>query len=186
MMMMMMMLSLAAAWSRCDFSEYDSPGCGKWYASAEFLAMRRAVFETSADQLQSSARTIRGGCLGVLADALRTKFCGGDDCVLRRTENERALSFFFAATFPSVRGATISDYRSWVEKLSRTEFADELVVAAVARELDLKIAVVPFTPAEARGEWAIATFGRADLPRGRTVHFGNNDVHYVWIKTSED
>ena len=46
----------------------------------------------------------------------------------------------------------------WVQKLATREFADELVVMPVALELAVRVAIIPFTPPLARGQWAAATY----------------------------
>ena len=37
---------------------------------------------------------------------------------------------------------------------------------------------IPFTPPQALGEWAVATYGPEG--GGDTIHLGNNGVHYVF------
>ena len=68
-----------------------------------------------------------------------------------------------------------------MDKLSFKEYADELVVVAVALELSIRIVVVPFTPVSALAAWAIPTYGPIGVAHdaGRTIYLGNNDVHYV-------
>ena len=46
-------------------------------------------------------------------------------------------------------------YAHWVQKLASTEFADELVVLAVAVELSIRIVIIPYTPESASSPWAI-------------------------------
>ena len=71
----------------------------------------------------------------------------------------------------------------WVERVAAREFADELVVAAVAHHLHIHIVVVPYTPADASVNWKITEYSQT-IELGRTVFLGNNDVHYVWISAS--
>ena len=78
---------------------------------------------------------------------------------------------------------TIDKYKTWVGKLANREYADELVVAAVSLELQIKIVCVPHTPATAGGTWAITKYQppNTDLADDHTVVLGNNDVHYMWL-----
>ena len=63
------------------------------------------------------------------------------------------------------------------------EFADELILVAVAIELKVRIVCVPFTPAEAARPWIITEYQDATsvIPDDRTIYLGNNDVHYMWL-----
>ena len=78
---------------------------------------------------------------------------------------------------------TDSMYRKWVHRLAISEYADELVVMAVALELRVRIHCIPYTPASAVSPWAPSTYGVAALPGGAgdTIYLGNNDVHYVYL-----
>ena len=78
---------------------------------------------------------------------------------------------------------TIGVYNTWFNRLATNEFADELVLVAVAIELNIRIVVVPFTPAAATRPWVITTYQDAasiilDNPN---IYVGNNDVHYMWL-----
>jgi len=75
-------------------------------------------------------------------------------------------------------------YERWVQKLATKEYADELVVLAVALELSIRIVIIPYTPESASSPWAIPTYGStaAAPDAGRTIYLGNNDVHYVYLK----
>ena len=66
-----------------------------------------------------------------------------------------------------------------MQKLATSEYADELVVLCVALELGIRITIIPYTPPSASGQWAVATYGREDAEH--VLHFGNNDVHYVYL-----
>ena len=70
-----------------------------------------------------------------------------------------------------------------VGRLAQNEYADELVVVAVAIELKIRIVCVPFTPPAASGLWKISTYQDSEggAPREPTVYMGNNDVHYMWL-----
>jgi hypothetical protein len=78
---------------------------------------------------------------------------------------------------------TLSGYRHWVQSLATREYADELVLIAVALELKVRIVCVPFTPPEALDLWAISSYPDADSSAQMSCHIylGNNDVHYMWL-----
>ena len=85
---------------------------------------------------------------------------------------------FFAA-LPSSSPREAPQYKAWVAKLAKTEYADELVIAAVATEMKLRIVVVPWTPPEQERPFLIRSHpDRSDLP---TIYLGNNDVHFVLL-----
>ena len=73
-------------------------------------------------------------------------------------------------------------YKSWLHRVAKVEFADELLVAAAALELGLKIVCVPFTPA-GQELWKISEYNAAASTASphRVVYLGNNDVHYMWL-----
>ena len=74
-------------------------------------------------------------------------------------------------------------YKQWVEKLGTREFADELVLLAVALELPVRLVVIPYTPPASERPWVITSYeapGRG-LDGTRTIYLGNNDVHYVFL-----
>ena len=81
---------------------------------------------------------------------------------------------------------TLAMYKAWVLRLATNEFADELVLVAVAFELAIRFVCIPFTPHNARAPWAISTYHDSDarVPDDHTVYLGNNDVHYVWLDRS--
>ena len=64
-------------------------------------------------------------------------------------------------------------------RLATREYADELVVLCVALELGIRITIIPYTPPDAIGQWAVATYGREDAEH--VLHLGNNDAHYVYL-----
>ena len=68
-------------------------------------------------------------------------------------------------------------YKQCIQRVRLHEFADELIVAAAARELGVCIVCVPYTPVEATGQWKISNYGTADP--ARTIYLANNDVHYM-------
>ena len=120
---------------------------------------------------------VRHSPLGVVAEALRTRFCGGDAAVLFKADMKAKIYQAFAGL--DVRGPARTEAMDsrCVQKLATREYADELVVMCVALELAVRITIIPFTPPQALGEWAVATYGPAG--GGDTIHLGNNDVHYV-------
>ena len=74
-------------------------------------------------------------------------------------------------------------YKRWVGKLNTKEYADELVVRAVALELPVRLVVIPFTPQSSDRPWVITSYEAPGmgLDGTSTVYFGNNDVHYVYL-----
>ena len=67
----------------------------------------------------------------------------------------------------------------WVQMLATREYADELVVMCAAFELAVRITIIPFTPPEGLGQWAVVAHG----PEGGrdTIYMGNNDVYDVLL-----
>ena len=84
----------------------------------------------------------------------------------------------------SGRAATLETYRQWIGTVAKGEFADELILAAAAKYLQVCITTVPHTP-PGRNAWAIAQLPSQELwpSAGITdeIGMGNNDVHYVWL-----
>ena len=77
----------------------------------------------------------------------------------------------------------MDSYKNWVQRVRWKEYADELIVAAVAAELGVRIICVPYTPRDAATPWAISTYCSPDTnanERG-TLYLGNNDVHYMLL-----
>ena len=83
----------------------------------------------------------------------------------------------FAALDMRRAARTEAMYNKWVHRLSTKEFADELVVMAVALELRIRICCIPHTPESAVAPWAPSTYGSAN----DIIHVGNNDVHYLYL-----
>ena len=82
------------------------------------------------------------------------------------------------------RASHMDTYKTWIQRVGVNEYADELIVAAAASELGVRIVCVPYTPAEAQGRWKISTYcaptaGAAE--QGRTIYLGNNDLHYMLL-----
>ena len=81
----------------------------------------------------------------------------------------------------------MDSYYAWVQRCGEREFADELLVAAAAVELEIAITVIPYTP-PGQPPWRLTTYnaGRnviADVNgnNNRHLYLGNNDVHYVLL-----
>jgi hypothetical protein len=146
--------------------------------------------ETSAMDLLSldvgRGGTLKNTPLGSLASALRQHFCGGDSPVLLRLDMMDRVFHAFAGLQSDGPVRTLGMYKSWVARLATREYADELVVLAVALELKVSIVCVPFTPPDAATAWVISTYRdhHAAIPDNLQVHMGNNDVHYMWLARS--
>ena len=98
-----------------------------------------------------------------------------------RRDMKETLYAAFAALGRDER--TVQKYIAWVGRLATREYADELVVLAVALELKIKIVCVPHQPADADGPWAISQYQPpgANLADDLTVVLGNDDLHYMWL-----
>ena len=125
---------------------------------------------------------VRHTPLGVVAEAIRMRFCGCESAVLLRADMKARIYPAFAGL--NVRGPARSEqmYAAWVQKLATKEYADELVVLCVAMELGIRITIIPYTPPVALAQWAPSTYG----PEGaeHVIYLGNNDVHYVYLSQS--
>ena len=143
-------------------------------------AVRQSVGELVAQGVQGSVDA--GVChapLGIVAEALRTRFCGTDSAVLLRGDVRARIYMAFAGLAVDGPARTEAMYAGWVQRLATREYADELVALCVAMELGIRITIIPFTRRVARGMWAVSSYG----PEGadHTIHMGNNDVHYVYL-----
>ena len=148
------------------------------------LAEVRAMDLHALDALTGAA--VGDTALGTLAAVLRAHFCGGDSAVLLRLDMKERIYQAFTGVLADGPARTLKRYKTWVKKLADWEFADELVVVAVAIELKIRVVCVPFTPPSAAGLWAISTYldSQGGVPADRTVHVGNNDVHYMFLHRS--
>ena len=126
---------------------------------------------------------VRRSVLGLFAEALRQYFCSGPTAVLMRPDVKEKIYAAFASLAVCGAQRTEQLYERWVAKLSFKEYADELVVLAVALELSIRIVVIPYTPESAFLPWAIPTYGSTGPAQdaSRTIYLGNNDVHYVYL-----
>ena len=135
---------------------------------------------------KAPAAEVRHTPIGRFAERLRRYMCAGLDAVLLRRDIKEKLYAAFAAL--GGRGErTLQQYIAWVGKLSTREYADELVVLAVALEFKIKIVCVQHTPPGAidhdTAKWAVSQYQPpgVDLAEELTVVLGNNDLHYVWL-----
>ena len=121
--------------------------------------------------------------LGLCAEALRSYFCAGTDAVLLKPKIYAKLYPAFAALRNNGPVRTEDMYKRWVGKLNTKEYADELVVLAVALELPVRLVVIPFTPQSSDRPWVITSYEAPGmgLDGTSTIYFGNNDVHYVYL-----
>ena len=131
------------------------------------------------------AADIKRSTLGLLAEALRKHFCHGEGAVLLRSDMQQT----FYPAFACLGGgdtATKAKYAKWVQRLATSEFADELVVVAVAREFSIRITVIPYTPQTSIRQWKIPSYAPSAAPQDghRTIYLGNNDVHFVYLRSS--
>ena len=92
----------------------------------------------------------------------------------------------FAALAPQGPERSLESYKRWVAKLATQEFADELVVLATAKELDVHITCVPYTKPGLE-HWQISRYlpSSGNFLDDRTVFLGNDNVHYMWLKVLE-
>ena len=150
-------------------------------AKAAFL--QQATSQSLTALHNAAPVAIRASPLERFAAALRAKFCEGPNAVLLQPAVKAALFPAFASLSSQSQPRTLIHYKAWVEKLGKTEYADELILAAVARELKLRIVVVPWTPKDAAAPWVISSYPDVDEgdPQLPTIYVGNNDVHYVWL-----
>ena len=194
-------LCLAAGWSQVDSSTPVS-----WRGSTLFEEVTRADRQAVAELLQRKVHHAKppriGNALGVLALKLRQHFCGVEEkidllasppqsltretCVMRRPDVVQRFFPAFAALsgLAAAQAPQMDTYKKWIQRVRVNEYADELIVAAAAAELGVRIVCVPYTPAEAQGRWKISTYcapiaGAAE--QGRSIYLGNNDVHYMLL-----
>ena len=126
---------------------------------------------------------VRNSPLGLCAAALRDHFCSGPKAVLLRESIRAKIYPAFAHIVLNGPARTDTLYQRWVDKLASKEYADELVLVAVAMELSIRLVVIPYTPPSAVAPWTIPTYGATDVPQdgSKTIYLGNNDVHYVYL-----
>ena len=128
-------LAIAAGWSRCPLDE-------AYFAADPFLASLRPLWErVCATHVASLGRTGRmrpeRDAVGLLADRLRQRFCGRDGILKTPQEVHIWLPAYAALTPAMHRGASAADFKAWVDRVDEHEFADEIVMVAVAIHLRL-------------------------------------------------
>ena len=146
---------------------------------SEGAIFRHAIYNDPVD--------IRYSALGKLAARLREYFCSGPTAVLLRPDVKDKIYATFASLPMRRKQRTEQLYEGWVHKLASREYADELVVLAVALGLSIRIVVIPYTPEFASEHWKIPTYGPtvAAQDASRTIYLGNNDVHFVYLKQKD-
>jgi hypothetical protein len=128
--------------------------------------------------------------LGLCAHQLRQLVVGTDGFMSHGANAMLYMVSFAAHQVGGNNGAASSaqHYHAWLKKVALHEFADELVLSATAKFLDIVITVVPATPSNAAAQWRICEMPcherqvelgyAADHPK---ITLGNNDVHYVML-----
>ena len=137
--------------------------------------------------LPEVARTISNvrrsyDAVGVLADRLRQHFCAPNG-VMHKPQMMQLLLPAFAA-LDTRRGsvATIESFKQWLTRVAAQEFADELVLLAIALHLRLWIVALP-----AKANWAVAEYPHQakrtqfNITENRRILLGNNNLHYVHV-----
>ena len=78
--------------------------------------------------------------------------------------------------------ATIESFKQWLNRVATREFADELVLLAVALHLRLWIVALP-----AKANWAVTEYPHhakrreINIRENRRILLGNNNFHYVHV-----
>ena len=191
-------LSLAAAWS---FIEFSAPLSALEEATrddrtrVQKLLSRRGKISEASIRERATNRHQKDDCLGKLAAKLRCHFCGQgsseEPCVMMRgTVIQQFFPAYAALTSGLSHKASAADvlsrsasqlmdaYKGWVRRVADVEFADELIVAAVAAELRIKITAIPYTPPDSACDWKITQYG---IEHRGHIYLGNDDLHYMWL-----
>ena len=197
-------LCLAAGWSQVDSTLSVS-----WREPTllEVLTYndRQAVAELLRQKVHHAKPPRIDNALGVLALKLRQHFCGFDEkinvlasrpqsltretCVMRRPDVVQRFCPAFAALSGSATAQALQMYmyKAWIQRVRVNEYADELIVAAAASELAVRIVCVPYTPADAQGRWKISSYcapTASAAEHARAIYLGNNDVHYMLLSSN--
>ena len=172
-------LCLAAGLSRCD-----------WHIDAQVLpgiadceSLLAEIREGAPHLLDKApSRDVEHSALGRLAYRLRQYICAGAQPVLLRYSMMTKIYAAFASLGGDANVRNLDMYKNWVQKLATKEYADELVVIACALELRIRIVCIPHTP-NGMTHWKISSYQPPgeQLPDGKTIYLGNNDVHYMWL-----
>ena len=168
-------LSLAAALTRSPWAPFSNL-CDRL---SGFHAARNSPIPVNVEAVPLSA-------IGALAVELRHHMCLGDEAVMLKPHVRDIIYQAYAALAVQGPVRSLEHYKRWVAKLAINEFADELVVRAVAIELHVRITCLPYTP-PGRRDWQISHYSpvRSVVPDSKTVILGNDDVHYVWLSTAQ-
>ena len=132
---------------------------------------------------RAPSNDIEHSAVGRLAYRLRQYMCAGAQPAMLRQSMMTKIYAGFAGLGDGDMGIrNLDTYKNWVQKLATKEYADELVVVACALELRIRIVCIPHTP-NGLTRWKISYYQPpgAQLPDGKTVFLGNNDVHYMWL-----
>jgi hypothetical protein len=154
---------------------------------AVYALLQKAQGQSLTALHNTDGAAIKNSPIGELAATLRAHFCQGSAAVLLQPAVMARIFPAFACLTSDGKRRTLAHYKAWVQKVGLNEFADELILVAVARELQVRIVVVPWTPSNAVAPWVISSYpdteeGEPDLP---TIYMGNNDVHYVWLALND-
>ena len=173
-------LNLGAGWSQCAGKRYDNEDLQTLYEEARSIEPAELTAE----------RTTAFDKLGMVSDGLRQFMCGLNGYM---QTNEAMTCYvppfvaWHAVHCNSGKPATLADYKYWIAKVATIEFADELILAATAKQLRVCITTVPHTPPN-NPPWIIAQHPVQDLWQAEEVTedheivLGNDDVHYVYMK----
>ena len=177
-------LCLAAGLAASSWSPNCVDGQALPAVVGNLLAETRAMDLQLLDKAAGSG--IKNTALGLLAGTFRQHFCADPAPILLHPDMMGRIYQAFAGLQEDGPERTLGMYKHWVGRLATKEFADELVLIAVAIELRIRIVCVPFTPAMAARPWVITTYldVASVVPEDRNVYLGNNDVHYMWLSRS--
>ena len=123
--------------------------------------------------------------VGLLADRLRQHFCGSGS-IMHRPEMLQIWLPAFAALKARSGSVVIDDYKKWLTDVATSDFADELILTALAIHLRIWIVAIP-----ANAHWIISEYPHQDfrhnhhITSSRRVILGNNDIHYVMVAPRE-
>ena len=96
---------------------------------AQHIVSGSAVAQLAAQGVQTCVDGgVRDTPLGLVAEAIRTRFCGQESAVLLRADMKAIIYKAFASLDAHDPMRTDEIYARWVQKLAAKEYADELVV----------------------------------------------------------
>jgi DNA replication protein DnaC len=180
-------LSVIAGWSRLR-GYFD--GNMDWMpGNLKALVLRVQKLAEVDLQFLAACRPVNGTDeLGWCAHELRTLMTAGDNSVMLQDYMRWYPAYAcLQSSGLGQREPTLQHFKSWLQKVSLSDFADELVLAATSQYLRIIIATVPHTPADASHLWAVSEHPCQEVaaqqhidPRHR-IAVGNNDVHYVLL-----